>query len=643
MKKLISVILAIIIFAGLMPFAAFAEDAPAQDTPAESSQNIVSEVPAAENKEEAPAQGQDNVAEIKDVEIKEDAPAAEENKSGPVAPVIPEAPVAPSAPEMPDLEGLSDEEANKKIAAYNEAVELYNGQVEVFNQEMETYLSNVDEYNRQAEAYNEAAAGINAEAEEHNSAEDAKEADYNASMEDYNKRLDVYTSNLAKIEKLDAQHKDKIEGQMNMLGEIGRVDSESIYGLGTVLEEDYYVSYGRRSVKLGNAGDLVISWDDLAPTADHSTITVQESDNKSGTSHLVANLHIYQDFESAAALNDYLAENGYDCMNITVDDANNCIIIPAALIEHLAMMEFEIVEADANDTITVSGHNSVFGNGTSYLTPRFIEGYTAGSSWYSTMTTFMTNAADYDSDWLGNTTFSFENGTCDYASIKNTLNINEYMFNRYNNPEPVKPEEFTANRMELLPVLSAIEANAQSLSILNGMALREIKKPEVKPAPAVTPTKPAPIKPAPSEPVVNEPEAEPVIAEIIVDAPVPMAAAPVTEAVHVAQIDVQPVPLAEAPVSLEKDPGGGSFALLNIILNIAAALLAVIKLLRRRNEGVSEIKSLGMLPFAAMLILNILTCDPRLPMVIVNQWTPLFVIGFAASVLLMFRRKEERV
>ena len=119
-----------------------------------------------------------------------------------------------------------------------------------------------------------------------------------------------------------------------------------------------------------------------------------------------------------------------------------------------------------------------------------------------------------------------------------------------------------------------------------------------------------------------------------------MAAAPVIETVHVAQIDAQPVPLAEAPVVLQKD--SGSFALLNILLNIAAALLAMIKLLRRRNEGGSEIKSLGMLPFAAMLILNILTCDPRLPMVIVNQWTPLFVIGFAVSVILMFRRKEER-
>ncbi|MBR0352366.1 MAG: hypothetical protein IJH53_04095 [Oscillospiraceae bacterium] len=642
MKKLISVILAIIIFAGLMPFAAFAEDAPAQDTPAESSQNIVSEVPAAENKEEAPAQGQDNVAEIKDVEIKEDAPAAEENKSGPVAPVMPEAPKAPSAPETPDLEGLSDEEANKKIAAYNEEVDLYNSQVEAFNQEMEAYLSSVDEYNEQVEAYNEAAAGINAEAEEHNNAEDAKEAEYNASMDTYNKRLDVYNSNLAKIEKLDAQHKDKIDGQMDTLGDIGRVDSESIYGLGTVLEEDYYVTYGRRSVKLGNAGDLVISWDDLDPTADHKTITVDESTDKSGTSHKVANLHIYQDFESAAAMNDYLAENGYDCMNITVDDANNCIIIPAALIEHLAMMEFEIVSADANDTITVSGHNSVFGNGTSYLTPRFFEGYTAGNYWYTSMTTFMTNAADYDSDWLGNTTFSFENGTCDYASVKNTLNINEYLFNRYSNPEPVKPEEFTANRMELLPVFSVIEANAQSLSALNGMALREIKKPAADPAPAVRPTPPAPVKPAPAEPTESEPEAEPVIEEIIADVPAPMAA-PIVETVHVAQIDSQPVPLAETPVVLEKDSGNGSFALLNIILNIVAALLAVIKLLRRRNEGVSEIKSLGMLPFAAMLILNILTCDPRLPMVIVNQWTPLFVIGFAASVLLMFRRKEERV
>ena len=232
------------------------------------------------------------------------------------------------------------------------------------------------------------------------------------------------------------------------------------------------MTYGRRSVLIGKAGDLVISWDDLAPTADHNTIRVSEG-SESDVSYKVANLHVFQDFNNMNEMYDYMGEHGWDCFNINFDDANGAIIIPAALIDRLAMMEFEIVEAGQNDTVTVTSQTPVF-NGTGLMTPRFFEGYTDGRYWYNDVV-FATNAGNYSSDWTGTQhTFSFENGTCDRSDIKNTLNVNRYFFDRYSNPAPVAPETYTADMMDSRELLSALTADGSALSALAAMALRQI-------------------------------------------------------------------------------------------------------------------------------------------------------------------------
>ena len=623
MKKLIAIALIIVLTLSVMPMAAFADDG-MNETPAENSipEPPAAEAPAAEAAEEAPA-AEAPAAEAPAAE----APAAEAPAAETPASLIPTAPVeptAPTAPAEPDLTGLSDAAANELISAYNSAVEEYNQAVETYNRELEAYQQAVETYNAEAEIYNAEAARYNAEAEAHNQAEQVKVDASDAAMEAYNNRLAVYEKNEKTIATISERNSAKIDDQMAALGDIGRVDKESIYELGTVLEEDYYMTYGRRSVLIGKAGDLVISWDDLAPTGDHKTIRVSEG-SESDVSYKVANLHVFQDFTDMNEMYDYMGEHGWDCFNINFDDANGAIIIPAALIDRLAMLEFEIVEAGQNDTVTVTSQTPVF-DGTGLMTPRFFEGYTDGRYWYNDVV-FATNAGDYSSDWTGTQhTFSFENGTCDYSDIKNTLNVNRYFFDRYYNPAPVAPETYTADMMDSRELLSALTADGSALSALAAMALRQI----IPAAPA------APVVPAiPFVPVVP-------VAEIPAEPAAPAPAIPAAEIAEpaVETVDEMPVPLVayhetESILDEELPMAGaaGSWALINLIACVLTALMAAAMLfeLRGEDEKLETVKLLGVLPAASSVILFVITENMRLAMVMTDRWTPMMLALMAIN------------
>ena len=435
------------------------------------------------------------------------------------------------SPVEPDLSGLSDEEANEKIRVYNEEVNLFNEAVERYNAELDAYEAAAEEYNASVETYNERAASYNAAAEEHNQAEQQKLDAYDAAMEEYNKKASTYINYQAKIDAVSDRNLTKAEGQMESLGDILRADKDSILTLGTVLEEDYTVRVGRRTNTLGHAGDLVISWDDLTAGKDHSTILVQEGEPSEET-YKVANLHIFQDFADFSEMNDYQSERGWDCMNINVDDENGVIIIPKALIDRIAMIEIEVAEVGKNDTVTVVGQNSVFES--TYVTTvgRFFEGYTDGPYWYSAGSVFQSTAVDSESDWTGTGhTFSYSAGTTDRAGIKNPLNVNNYVFQRYNNPYtlPEKPEEVSATMMDKAESLSLVEILGSKLSHLLKLSEREIQKEET-PDPIVPIIPEIPVIPA--APVVEETPDEEIPAEEperVVEKPAEIPAAVVEE------------------------------------------------------------------------------------------------------------------
>ena len=500
--------------------------------PAVAEEKEADEAAAEETEESDEADAETAAAEKEEA----DEAASEEAAAESGKPLAPEAfsgsaPEAPVSPVEPDLSGLSDEEANEKIRVYNEEVNLFNEAVERYNAELDAYEAAAEEYNASVETYNERAASYNAAAEEHNQAEQQKLDAYDAAMEEYNKKASTYINYQAKIDAVSDRNLTKAEGQMESLGDILRADKDSILTLGTVLEEDYTVRVGRRTNTLGHAGDLVISWDDLTAGKDHSTILVQEGEPSEET-YKVANLHIFQDFADFSEMNDYQSERGWDCMNINVDDENGVIIIPKALIDRIAMIEIEVAEVGKNDTVTVVGQNSVFES--TYVTTvgRFFEGYTDGPYWYSAGSVFQSTAVDSESDWTGTGhTFSYSAGTTDRAGIKNPLNVNNYVFQRYNNPYtlPEKPEEVSATMMDKAESLSLVEILGSKLSHLLKLSEREIQKEET-PDPIVPIIPEIPVIPA--APVVEETPDEEIPAEEperVVEKPAEIPAAVVEE------------------------------------------------------------------------------------------------------------------
>ena len=644
MKKTIAMVLVLILMFGLLPMAAFADN-DVEDTTSVEESGTVPEVTEETTDAEVSEEASEEIIEEADCEYAE--AAEEKNDAVPVAPAQPEAPVAPAAPAV---DGLSDEEANRLIEAYNREVEQYNAAVETYNSELEAYSQAVESFNEAAALYNTEAERFNAEAEEHNRIESEKLAAYEAEMETYNKRLDVYNKNVATIARINERNTAKIVDQMDALGSIGRVDRESILSLGTVLEEDYYKNYGRRSVQIGKAGDLVVFWDDLNAIGEGKTILVNAGE-ASDTTYKVANLHIFQDFDSVTEMWDYQEERGWDCMNINIDDENGCLIIPAALIDRMVMMEYEIAEVGKNDSVTVTSQTPVF-DGTGLMTPRFLEGFTDGPYWANDVI-FATNAMDYESDWTGTQhTFSFENGTCDHSYIKNTLNVNRYFFNRYSNPAPVEPEAFAADMIICRDLLNPLQVSLAKLDALSGIALRKI----TPPAPAVVPAAPvvvpaAPVKPAPvvpAAPVVNDPGEE-----VIEEADVPLAAPVVEVDEEKAEMIAEPAPLL-AVNALEEIPADeiptaspACWALLNLIACILSVLFALASLIRRREEDDEEShplfnKVFGTITAVCSVVLFALTENMHLAMRLTDRWTVLMFVILAISAVFFFARKEAR-
>ncbi len=617
------------------------------------SDNAAVENAAAENAADNGA-ASDNAAESSAAENgAEDSAAPAKSAPDSGLPQVPEAfaasaPEAPVAPAEPDLTGLSDEAANEKIRQYNSEVALYNEAVEQYNAEFDAYEAAAAEYNASVESFNESAANYNAKADEHNRAEQKKLDDYQAAMDNYNQKAGAYNDYQKKIDAVSDRNMAKAEDQMKSLGDIRRLDKESILSLGTVLEEDYTVNYGWRSSTLGHAGDLVISWDDLKPGKDHSTIRVQK-DAESDETYKVANLHIFEDFADFNEMNDYQSELGWDCMNINVDDANGVIIIPKALIDRIAMIEIDVAEVGKNDTVTVLGQNNIFTSNYVTTVGRFFEGYSDGPYWYSAGTVFQSTAKISESDWTGTGhTFSYSDGTTDRAGIKNPLNVNHYVFQRYPNPNvvPERPEEVTADMMEKAENLSLIEILGARLSRLLGLSEREIKaKEDPVPAAPVIPEE-NPVQPVPIIPTAVE----------IPDEPAPLAgpeqeeedSADIPTLVSVARVKadaelgtlvhheyVEEIADDETPLA-----SGASWALVNLVACLLTALLTIVCLVNRHekedagDEKKTRIRLGLVIPAAVSVILFILTEDVRNPMITVDVWTPVMLVILVVNCVL---------
>ncbi len=429
----------------------------------------------------------------------------------------------------------------------------------------------IEEYNEKVDAYNEAVdVAYEAEIEEieaHNAAEDQK-------VEENQKELEAYNAAQEKIEK----HEDK--GITT-----GRTSDPD------ELPDDYTVTVEAQEAK---------------------TIKVEEAEVKAGKTVKVMNVHLFFDegCGSTVSIN--------DLSNLKSDEDVN---------EHLALAEWETVEVDENDIVTVISEAESMGYKSASFY-KWIEGYTNGF-WMPSYSVFGSTAVDSYSTWYKGAAqvASYDMGTTDGRDPVDMFSLYAYTFYR-TGAEPAYVEEYTPDYKE----------TPQAPEHLNKMDHVEVKEePEKKDTVIVVPA-PENNDPSGNDPIVNEPAAAPETKkQEAVPAKTEEAVVEIPEEI-VPQIDDteefidEPVPMAAPTVEAH-------WALLNLIAMTATALVALLAILgifKKNDEDKEEEemkaeeekeekeerrrgKILTAIPALLSIIAFLLTEDMRLKMALITR------------------------
>lgn len=328
--------------------------------------------------------------------------------------------------------------------------------------------------------------------------------------------------------------------------------------------------------KTTDADSAPDSWE--VTTDAPQTIIIEDAENKSGNTIKVSNIHIYVDEEYPGY---------YEGTNI---DEDGFEISEETTLDHLVKCEWETVEMDTNDTVTVVSEGGIYGGS---VFKRMIEGYTNGL-WIPTQE-FATTAVNSEWVWQNGPamTASYDEGTTDNEAPKNIFSLFVYSFLRFG-AEPEKVEEYVPDYWEM---------------------------PSPPPAPLPDPDSALPVTPEQEPDPDPEPEPTP---EVTKELELPEA--PAEEPAE--EIEDEETPLAS--------DGGRAWALVNLILTI----LTIIAVIAAKN-GKSRL--LGAAIGLLSVVVFILTEDMRNPMVLVDKWTIwMAVIALAQLAVVIFSKKEEK-
>ena len=389
------------------------------------------------------------------------APTAPVKPVLPVKDIVsaPNAPELPEKPVQPNLEGLSAEEANAliddynvKVAAYNEAAAAYNESIDQYNSSAEDYNANeasfeelmaaynasvaqynldaetynaelaqylndlaayktaaddynaklenyakeLEKYNLRAEQYDAYIAGVNAEAELHNAEEDAKVAASQAEVDEYERQLAEWSRRREERVAIQEGHESVIQAQYDALGDISRITRDDIFGN---KESDGPAGPDLSSIGyFDKDGRLVISWDKMKRQEDAKTIEVIKSDNPSGLTYNVINVHVYmkyKDIMDAICNGDYInncMEKGWE-----LEWHDDAVSLPKSLLDDMLIIEYETLTVDKNDIVFFTNQANLFptlyssrdaagsvswkSTENTLMTGRYLEGRTSGDYW----------------------------------------------------------------------------------------------------------------------------------------------------------------------------------------------------------------------------------------------------------------------
>lgn len=536
---------------------------------------------------------------------------------------------------------IPTEQTEENINSYNQQVDEYNKEIDnIYNQELEEYNANL-EYNKQEEdRVNQLNTQKEEEVTQHNEEEDLK-------VEENQKQL---------------EEQEKLEQQIQAFEEKGITDN-----------------------RVTNIEDVPTTYD--TTTDNPITIQIQEAEEKAGEKYNVINLHLYFDGEQ----NEYI---GTDIKDANPDTgAKESFHINEDMLKDLVLLEYESVEVDKNDIITVISESEAMG----YRSAAFyrkMEGYTNGY-WMPSSHEFASTAVySYPSWYKGSAQeFSYIDGTTDNKSIKNVFSLFTYVFRR-TGQEPEKVEQYNPDYWEVeyetpnfREVKEPVKGKYLEKLIYVKQEEEEKKEEEVIPEEVEEPREPVqdPQEVIPAIEIAEEeveevpepitpPTAPPHSYTSIPNSQstfTPVSTSTSTEpeitvqpAIHVTPSTIEPVEVStitDPIVPLDNPEAPTSYwALLNLILTILVVLetllLFILYFIKNKKEKETEentttIKQKSFFKRIISLIISIITIiifilteDMTLPMHFIDQYTLLMVIIALIQTILSIiwiRKKNE--
>lgn len=575
------------------------------------------------------------------------APAADSSEDGAPAAEKPVVTEKPEAPERPDVEGLSDEEANAKI----------------------------DEYNAAVADYNERAASYNEYAQSHNAEEESKVQEQAAAVEKYEAELAEWNHRRTERAAIDAQQQEEAVRQEEALGNINRIYAKDIADGKYTTDEE---------------GNFVLNLEDIAASEDAKTIRTKKGEEASGLTYKVLNFHIFLKYTSIYDLiinGSYYTDYTFD-MGQALDYNPGSITLSKAMMDDLYMLEYEYVEADANDIVTITNQGQLFptvysvkdpatgsvewkSTENTLMTGRFLTGMTGGDYWINDGLLLSNGTVvNEDGEYITDTglpgtvhSFTYRDQNKDYLEWAGQSNMNVYnqfvytYFTKDSNPKPAEVKPYVPAMLEMADF---IEEMAHVITPVIDEIIpeepagitEEVTEPEaVNEEPAIVNEEP--------EVVTAEPIAEKTAAAKTAKA----AARPAAITVNTANIADNEVPQAEAlsegitapsaSIDDSETPAAApdnTWALINLIAMALTAIGALLAAFRRKeeaedaeaadadddNNGMGRIRAgkiAGLITAAASIIAFFLTEDMTLRMVLTDKWTLMMIIILAVQAL----------
>ncbi|MBR0462592.1 MAG: hypothetical protein IJJ00_07765 [Erysipelotrichaceae bacterium] len=422
----------------------------------------------------------------------------------------------------------------------------------------------------------------------------------NELIEKYNEEVDAYN------EQLEITYQEELEAAMAH----NEAEDEKVAENEAQLEAyaptqqkiDKHEEKGITETRTDDPEDLPTDWTVTTEASEAKTIKVEEAEEKSGQTVRIINVHIF-----------YAEDADHSTFSINelsdLEDDDN-------IQNHLALAEWEAIEVDQNDYVTVISEAESMGYKSAAFY-KWFEGYTNGY-WMPSGTVFTSNAAYSYSDWYKGVAqnVSYAYGTTDRREAADVFSLYTYDFYRLG-AEPQKVEKYTPEYKELptepekLEKMDLLEIEEKE-DIVPAIVNDEVKTEENKTVPAVI-----------EETIKAEPErgdrlhSKPVI---------------------IAEDDT---PLA-APVIEES-----SWALINLLALIATILVMIgslIKAVFNKEHRFNSGRILSVIPAPLSLYVFLNTENMNLQMAMTDKWTLLMIGLFLAGVLLVIitrRRKED--